>query len=71
VSPVKIFETGMEFTATSLPAGKLFTDGKTFLKAAHPEGFLHLLSLQIPGKKQLAVQEFLKGFRLDETARFI
>lgn len=70
ISPVKIFETKPENSNHALTAGKILTDGKTYLKVACQEGFLHLLYLQIPGKKPLAVTEFLKGFRLGENAGF-
>jgi methionyl-tRNA formyltransferase len=70
ISPVKIFETKPENSNHSLPVGKILTDGKTYLKVACQGGFLQLLNLQIPGKKPLAVTEFLKGFRLGENAGF-
>lgn len=70
ISPVKVFEAKPENSNHSLPAGKILTDGKTYLKVACQGGFLHLLNLQIPGKKPLAVTEFLKGFRLGENAGF-
>jgi methionyl-tRNA formyltransferase len=70
ISPVKIFEAKPENSNHALPAGKILTDGKTYLKVACQVGFLQLLNLQIPGKKPLAVTEFLKGFRLGENAGF-
>jgi methionyl-tRNA formyltransferase len=70
ISPVKIFESKPENSNHALPAGKILSDGKTYLKVACTGGFLQLLNLQIPGKKPLAVKEFLKGFRLGENAGF-
>lgn len=70
ISPVKIFESKPENSNHALPAGKILSDGKTYLKVACKGGFLQLLNLQIPGKKPLAVKEFLKGFRLGENAGF-
>ncbi len=70
ISPVKIFESEVEFTTGSFSAGKIIRDGKTYLKIAHSDGYLRVLSIQIPGKRQLTVSEFLKGFRLKENCYF-
>lgn len=70
VSPVKIFESKTEYSPNSMSAGTILTDGKKYLKVASNEGFLHLLNLQIPGKKQMPVAEFLKGFRLGKNSLF-
>ena len=45
------------------PAGRYETDGKTFLKFACANGYLHLLELQLEGKKKMSVEEFLRGYR--------
>lgn len=63
ISNVKIFATSIEKAHNTLQTGKILTDGKTWLKVAHREGYLSILTIQIPGKKQLQVNEFLKGFR--------
>lgn len=70
ISPVKIFEANPEDSNHALPAGKILTDGKTYLKVACSGGFLQILNLQVPGKKKLPVSEFLKGFRLEGNAGF-
>lgn len=43
----------------SIPA--IHTDGKNFLKIYVREGFLIVKELQLPGKKRMAVKEFLRG----------
>ena len=49
-------------TANSVPA--VYTDGKTFLKFACADGYVHVLELQLEGKKKMNVGDFLRGFRV-------
>lgn len=44
-------------------AGAYETDGKTFLKFACSNGYIHVLELQLEGKKKIGVEEFLRGYR--------
>jgi methionyl-tRNA formyltransferase len=49
-----------------LPAetpGQYVTDGKTFLKFACADGYLHIVELQLEGKKRMGTEEFLRGYR--------
>jgi len=39
------------------------TDGKTFLKFACSNGYIHVLELQLEGKKKMLVEDFLRGYR--------
>lgn len=59
---LKIYATEKEFSQHPFPAGTLKTDGKTFLKAALPDGWLHITMLQMSGKRRMNIQEFLRGF---------
>ena len=45
----------------------IVTDGKNFLRVAVPDGFVNVLSLQLPGKKRLKTDELLRGFHLTEA----
>lgn len=58
---MKIFRTSMQPAQPNEPAGTLVTDGKTFLKVALSDGYLHLLDIQLNGKKRMAVADFLRG----------
>jgi methionyl-tRNA formyltransferase len=60
----KIFESRPAVETHDLPAGKILSDGKT-LRIACNGGFINILSLQAEGKKMLAAEEFLKGFRIE------
>ena len=46
------------------PIGKFISDNKTFLKVACKNGFVHLLQIQLEGKKRIGVEEFLRGHKI-------
>jgi methionyl-tRNA formyltransferase len=43
--------------------GELLTDGKTYFKFRCSNGYVHVLELQVEGKKRMIVEEFLRGWR--------
>lgn len=47
----------------SLFVGTIRSDKKTFLEVALPDGFIRLNSVQLAGKKQMSVVDFLNGFK--------
>lgn len=61
--PLKVFVTSKELCKHNLMLGTVCTDGRTFLKVAAKDGFLHLDEIQAEGKKRLPVASFLCGFR--------
>ncbi len=65
---LKVYESAKEFTPHSLEPGTIMTDGKTYFKIASTDGFVHLLSLQLAGKKRMNVSEFLRGYRHPDKA---
>ncbi len=68
-SVVKIFETEKQPTLHTYAVGTVLSDGKSFLKVAVPDGFVSIVSLQLPGKKRLRIDELLRGFRLQGEYR--
>ena len=66
---VKIYETEKLFASNSLPVGQVDTDGKTYFRIAVPDGYVNLISLQLAGKKRMAVADFLRGYRHVEGSR--
>lgn len=66
---VKVFEAEKLFEAHQLPAGTIVTDEKKQIKVAVSDGFVSILSLQLPGKKRLKTDELLRGFRLTNEYR--
>ena len=49
--------------------GTIVTDGKKFMKVAVPDGFVSILSLQLPGKKRLKTDELLRGYHLEDGCK--
>lgn len=60
---LKIYKSKKEITTHNFENGTPHTDGKTFLKFACSDGFIHALELQLEGKKKMNVDEFLRGYR--------
>ena len=71
--PFKIFEVKItDKLLTSYQQGQFFTDGRHFLNIACGNGeCISIDTLQIPGKKALTIEDFLRGFRFPETGRFV
>lgn len=44
--------------------GAVITDGKKILKYACADGYLHIIALQIAGKKRMPIAEFLRGYKV-------
>ncbi len=62
---LKIYKTTKETTPHQQKPGEVSTDGKTYLKYACADGFIHILDLQLEGKKRMNVEDFLRGYRFD------
>ena len=60
---VKIFKASVELIDHQHNPGVILSDNKKYLKIACSDGFLHILDLQIAGKKKLGVEDFLRGFQ--------
>ena len=68
---LKIFQTEKEFTSHNLSIGDIVSDGKRYLKVAATDGFLNLKEIQLAGKKRMNVEDFLRGFRIDNIKRMV
>ncbi len=60
---LKVFAAVKEISAHQHTKGAHFTDGKTFLKYANANGFIHITDLQLEGKKRMKIEDFLRGYR--------
>lgn len=60
---LKVFFAQKEILAHQHPAGDFITDGKTFLKFACKDGFIHVTDIQPEGKKRMRIEDFLRGYR--------
>ena len=65
---LKIFKTQKELKTHSFNAGTFISDNKSFLKVATLDGFVHLLELQLAGKKRMKTKDFLNGYTLTAVA---
>jgi methionyl-tRNA formyltransferase len=60
---LKIYKCEKELITTTHQPGEFATDGKTFLKLCCADGYLHLLEIQMEGKKKMLIEDFLRGYR--------
>ncbi len=70
VQLIKIFSATFEEIKHTQTNGLLICDNKTFLKVYCKNGILTVCSLQLQGKKQMSIEEFLRGFKINEGATF-
>jgi methionyl-tRNA formyltransferase len=62
---LKIFESAKEICNHANKIGSVSSDGKTYLKFAAADGYIHVLDLQLEGKKRLKVADFLRGYKIN------
>ncbi len=60
---LKVFKSSKEIISHQNEVGKVFTDNKTFLKFSCSNGYLHLLDIQLEGKKRMPITDFLRGYK--------
>lgn len=60
---LKIYKASFEPSIHKTVVGKMVTDGKNKLSFACSDGWIHVDSLQLEGKKRMLTSEFLKGYR--------
>jgi methionyl-tRNA formyltransferase len=65
---IKIYEAKLVSEAHPYAVGSLICSKKE-IKVAVQDGFLQLLSLQLPGKKRMQVAELLNGITFSDTAK--
>lgn len=66
---MKIFTVDADELDTEIEAGKIYSDGKTYLKIGAQNGLVVVRELQLSGKKRMAVEDFLRGFQNIESYR--
>lgn len=59
---LKIYRSEKEITPITITPGFHETDGKTFLKFACADGYIHVKELQLEGKKKMSVEDFIRGY---------
>jgi methionyl-tRNA formyltransferase len=61
---LKVYKAAPEYTQVTEKPGTPLSDGKTYLKFACQDGYIHIINLQIQDKKRMSVSDFLRGYRL-------
>jgi methionyl-tRNA formyltransferase len=61
---LKIYKSQPEICTHSHPIGSVISDGKHYLKFACSNGFIHVIDLQLEGKKRMLIADFLRGYRM-------
>jgi methionyl-tRNA formyltransferase len=60
---LKVYRSKKEITTPQHAVGSMVTDGKQYLKFACSNGYVHVLELQLEGKKKMSVTDFLRGWK--------
>ncbi|HWZ02344.1 MAG TPA: methionyl-tRNA formyltransferase [Mucilaginibacter sp.] len=61
---LKVYKSVYEIEQHDFVPGHFVSDNKTFLKFATTDGFICLTEVQLEGKKQMGIEEFLRGVKL-------
>jgi len=64
---LKVYASMPEIIEHNEPVGNMLSDGKTYLKFACNDGYLHIKDLQLEGKKRMTTEDFLRGYRLSSS----
>jgi len=67
---VKIYASHIEKQSEFPSPGKIFTDHKNYLITACADGCLAIDEIQLPGKKRMGIQDFLRGNTLPAETYF-
>jgi len=60
---IKIFKSEKELAIPTSKPGRWESNGKTYLKFAAKDGYIHVKDVQLEGKKRMTVEDFLRGYR--------
>jgi len=60
---IKIFKSEKELAIPTSKPGRWESNGKTYLKFAAKDGYIHVKDVQLEGKKRMNVEDFLRGYR--------
>jgi methionyl-tRNA formyltransferase len=60
---IKIYKSEKEHAVPTSKRGRWESNGKTYLKFASADGYIHLKDVQLEGKKRMLIEDFLRGYR--------
>lgn len=61
---LKIYRSKKEIALNAFENGSVHSDGRSFLKFACSNGYIHVTDVQLEGKKRMNVEDFLRGYRI-------
>lgn len=65
---LKVYSISAEESDDEHEVGRWFSDQKNYLKMRCSNGYIHILDLQLQGKRRMTIKEFLNGYELkDQT----
>jgi methionyl-tRNA formyltransferase len=64
---LKVYQSSKEISTPSVskPIGTFITDNKSYLKVVTEDGFIHLLDIQLEGRKRMDIKTFLNGYKIE------
>jgi len=62
----KVYFAEKEIKQHQYTPGSVHSDGKSWLKFACADGFIHCTDIQLQGKKRMPVEDFLRGYRISQ-----
>jgi methionyl-tRNA formyltransferase len=62
---LKVYKASKEIITPQYLTGKFVSDNKNYIKIATQDGYIHLLDLQLEGRKRMDIKSFLNGYKLN------
>ncbi|MFA8300564.1 MAG: methionyl-tRNA formyltransferase [Hyphomicrobiales bacterium] len=66
---IKIFNSRILNSEVVEAPGTIITDDKSYLRIACQKGVLEILELQMPGKKRMKIEDFLRGYSMKNLCK--
>ncbi len=66
----KIYKSSFEFISHEAPIGKLIMT-KNELKVAVCDGYINIIEMKLPGKRNMPIKALLNGFQFDKDAKML
>jgi len=64
---LRVLTSHYEISPAALKNGILETDGATYLRVSCTDGYIYFRQVQLAGKKLMGIDEFLRGFRMNDA----
>jgi methionyl-tRNA formyltransferase len=61
---LKVYKSQKEIINPQYLTGKFVSDNKNYVKIATEDGFIHLLDVQLEGRKRMDIKSFLNGYKI-------